>query len=226
MNLKNFSVESLGIAAFKIKCNAEVIYLDAFAVGVDVSDYGDATHLLITHADEDHFDKEKVTTVVSKTSAIVIGPKIVTDQLDFENMVTLEPAVTKEVKYSAKTFSLTAYRTKHFVGHEAPNNSYHLEIDGKSIFISGDSYKIIGIENIVANTDLYIYNFVIPKDENLQEKINNYLKPKSALVKTGKIILSHMIDLDWVYTAQDISPLLDKMKNIIIHKKKGEIFTF
>lgn len=220
------SVQSLGQAGIKLVIGKNVIYIDAFAEGVNIESYTDATAIIVTHADKDHFSPMKVNKALNETSAVVFADKGSSGQLNkSDRLIELEPADKQPVKMKKGNLTITAFRTEHFAGWNAPNNSYFLEIDNKTIFISGDSYEIEGIEDTAGKADLFIQNTVFRSSESIRS-VDSVIQNRLSIMGKGSIFLTHLINCDWNWNLppfQIMAYIKQKQYDrVLFHNKSGD----
>ncbi len=116
------------------------IYIDPFKMDESPND---AAFVLITHDHYDHFSPEDIDKVVGDSSVLIVPEKMagkaktVADK--FSKTVTVKPDESYEVD-GLKFETVPAYNPlKPFHPKSSGNVGYILEIDGKRIYIAGDT---------------------------------------------------------------------------------------
>ncbi len=143
-------------ASMQIDYRGKTIHVDPFSQG-DYSHAAKADILLITHTHSDHFDPEAIKRV-SNDHTRIVAPKAVTDQLAEKEIKN--PEVTTLGNGQTVKFLLTSDKNKPITifvravpaynlvrGPEADKkyhpkgqfNGYVLNIDGKRIYVAGDT---------------------------------------------------------------------------------------
>lgn len=216
-------IQSLGLAGVRIQTVDQVIYVDAFAKGITVSNCEDASIILITHGDGDHFDVGKVENALENSQAVVVAPKGVIESIDSQysqRLITLEPDADLQ-REEVGLVVITAFRTDHFNDHPELNNSYLVEINEKRIFISGDSLDYGGIEDIIGGSDLFIVNYL---DWNL----DSALAPLIEGYGETTLFLSHLINCSWSLQPSSVNRFKERneFENVIAHQRVGDISQF
>lgn len=133
------SVKLLAHAAFQIKAEEKIIY-------VDLEKYGEAFEkadlILVTHSHTDHCDPAKIKKV-RKTDTVIIAPDDCVSKIG-GNVKTLKPG--EEATFSnIRIRAVEAYNYKRF---RSPGNPYHpkgygvgylITVEGKTIYHAGDT---------------------------------------------------------------------------------------
>lgn len=133
------SVKLLAHAAFQIKAEEKIIY-------VDLEKYGEAFEkadlILVTHSHTDHCDPAKIKKV-RKTDTVIIAPDDCVSKIG-GNVKTLKPG--EEATFSnIRIRAVEAYNYKRF---RSPGTPYHpkgygvgylITVEGKTIYHAGDT---------------------------------------------------------------------------------------
>ena len=141
----NVDIDWLGHATFRIKGDITV-YTDPFVLsGPEKADL-----ILITHDHFDHFDKEKIQTLLKEETSI-IGTTISKRQM--EKIQILSNGQETEVK-GVKVKAVPAYNTHRFRSPGQPfhpkgdGNGYVFTINGNTIYLAGDTDFIPEMKNL------------------------------------------------------------------------------
>ncbi len=219
--MPDITITALGIAGVKISGKTKKIYVDAIIdtrkhpnINADISD---ADIILVTHDHADHFDAEGAAAAAKKTNAVIVGPpsiaypmlarcKVSPDKLAI--LYHQDPGVAAETKVD--DVCIRSYASPHF--HDGDNmtihNSYLIEMDGKKIYVTGDSHNITKKDERVYSPDAMIVNTVFfdKKAEHLSifETLNNEYHPRY-------IVAVHLIDCDWTVPIDDVKKEIKRM---------------
>jgi L-ascorbate metabolism protein UlaG (beta-lactamase superfamily) len=226
--VSQIEITVLGMAATKISNGSKNIYVDSF---IDFKkhplkpfDFSDADIVLVTHDHADHYDSQEIVSAVRKTNAVVVGPPsiayplLVDYSLSHENLRILyhqDPGTPASTIINGVTIS--SFSSLHFSDGDnmTIHNSYLLEMDGKRLFVTGDSNVITTKDNRLLHLDALIFNFVIfDKDiakVSLLEETQRKYSPK-------QLVPVHIIDCDWTIQPNDLSREVAKrnLKSVII----------
>ena len=117
-----------------------VIYIDPLEIP---DDKNDADYILITHDHYDHFSPEDIRKVAKSGSVLVVPEKMAAKAQEVSGSVgrieTVKPAVYREIS-DLEFETVPAYNTlKPFHPKSAEWVGYVLRIDGKRIYIAGDT---------------------------------------------------------------------------------------
>jgi len=122
----------LGHASIKIKSGDLVIYVDPYAGDYETEDKADL--IFITHEHYDHFSKEKIKQI-SADETIVVGTENIAGEID---SITLIPG-EKESILDIAVEAVEAYNVKKSFHPKGLGMGYILTIEGKRIYIAGDT---------------------------------------------------------------------------------------
>ncbi|MBE0519485.1 MBL fold metallo-hydrolase [Candidatus Bathyarchaeota archaeon] len=133
------SIKWLAHAAFQIKTEGKIIY-------VDLEKYGEASEkadlILVTHSHTDHCDPSKIEKV-RKPDTVIIAPEDCVSKIG-GNVKTLEPGEETTID-NIRVRAVEAYNYKRF---RSPDNPYHpkgcgvgylITAEGKTIYHAGDT---------------------------------------------------------------------------------------
>ena len=141
----NIDIDWLGHATFKIK-NSVVIYTDPFVLsGEDKADL-----ILITHDHFDHFDKEKIKSLMKEDTAVVCTTTCARQLEGAERLTNGQEKTIKGVSIKA----VPAYNVNKFKSPGQPfhpkgeGNGYLISIEGTTIYLAGDTDFIPEMNNL------------------------------------------------------------------------------
>ena len=126
--------------SIRITSRLGVIYIDPLEIP---DDKNDADYILITHDHYDHFSPEDIRKVAKSGSVLVVPEKMAAKAQEVSDAVgrieTVKPAVYREIS-GLEFETVPAYNTlKPFHPKSAEWVGYVLRIDGKRIYIAGDT---------------------------------------------------------------------------------------
>ncbi|MBY8983367.1 MAG: MBL fold metallo-hydrolase [Candidatus Lokiarchaeota archaeon] len=230
--MSSIKIRTLGIGALKIWTNEMTCVVDAFIDEYhqfQVFNDDNIDIILITHDDGDHFSPFQVANNVQKTNAIVVGPPSITypllvqENLPSKNLkIIFHPKRYEGVQAEIKRVPIKVYNTEHFLEHYPVHISFLIEIEGKRIYISGDSNEITEKDPQLKNLDLLILNFVKPEknisDISIIKDIINKFQPK-------KVLINHLLNCDWTFTPSELKREIEsqKLNEVVILENRSEI---
>ncbi len=126
--------------SIRITSRVGVIYIDPLEIP---DDKNDADYILVTHDHYDHFSPEDIRKVAKSGSVLVVPEKMAAKAQEVSGSVgrieTVKPAVYREIS-GLEFETVPAYNTlKPFHPKSAEWVGYVLSIDGKRIYIAGDT---------------------------------------------------------------------------------------
>lgn len=116
------------------------VYVDPFKI---TDETHDADYVLITHQHYDHFSPEDIRKVIRDTTILVSPESMVDDAMELERevkeIVAMKPGESRELE-DLDIEAIPAYNTlKPFHPKRANWLGYVLKLDGKRIYIAGDT---------------------------------------------------------------------------------------
>lgn len=134
------NIEVFTQSSIRVKSGAGTIYVDPFRMKEEPHD---ADYVLITHDHYDHFSIEDIHKVIKDTTILVVPARMEDDAKEFERevggIVTVKPGVYKEIS-GLEIETIPAYNTvKPFHPRRAEWVGYILRVEGKRIYIAGDT---------------------------------------------------------------------------------------
>ena len=133
-------IEVFTHSSIRIKGNSTTIYIDPFKIR---EEFRDADYVFITHQHYDHFSIEDILKVATKDTILVVPESMVDDAREIERrvkeIVTVRPGESKEIS-GLSVEAIHAYNNiKPFHPKRAEWVGYILTVDGKRIYIAGDT---------------------------------------------------------------------------------------
>ena len=229
--MNQVKINLLGIGAVKISDSQKTLYLDAFAVGVPPFKLEGADLILVTHGDGDHFLPDKTAQAARETGATVVGPPSIAyplladERFPPEQLEIIYPIhLTKPITQEVRDVKLKVYQTTHFNDWEPVHVSYLIELAGKKIYVTGDSFIVAKDDADLMNLDAIIYNLVTPvmdpaADADLAAEALERFKPQH-------LIANHLIACDWTATPADLKEEIEKkgLEGIVIPETPQQAF--
>jgi L-ascorbate metabolism protein UlaG (beta-lactamase superfamily) len=128
-------------ASFIIKSAAMLIYVDPVGVAEQYSGFTSPDIILITHSHQDHFDP-KLVNALKQQNTLIVGPEDVIKQLGFGIVMTnnTQKKIKDVLIEAIPMYNTTLDRLKFHP--KGKGNAYLLSLDGKRIYISGDTEDI------------------------------------------------------------------------------------
>jgi L-ascorbate metabolism protein UlaG (beta-lactamase superfamily) len=213
--MSQVKINLLGIDAVKIRNSQKTIYVDAFADGVPSFEVERADLILVTHNDGDHFLPGKTAQAARKTGARLVGPPSIAyplladERFPPEQLEIIYPVhLTKPITQEIQGIKLKVYQTTHFNDWEPAHVSYLVELAGKRIYVTGDSFIMDEDDADLMNLDAITYNLVTPVMDpavgaDLVEEVLGRFKPRH-------LIASHLIACDWTVTPAAFKEEIEK----------------
>ena len=169
-------IKWLGHASILISIGGKNIYIDPWKL-IKIEPKGDL--ILITHSHYDHFSPDDINKIV-KNDSTIIGP---------HEILKIKTGIKKEVKPGdevdlkwVKVKAVPAYNVnKNY--HPKGNNwcGYIIEIEGKKIYIAGDTDFIPEMKTIYADIVIVPIGGTYTMNAEEAAKAVNIIKPKIAI---------------------------------------------
>ena len=196
------------------------IYIDPYQIPEESHD---AKYVFITHSHYDHFSLEDIKKVINNETKIII-PLDCAEKLKGifvkDNIFLVEP--NNSYKIDELVFSTTyAYNIdKSFHLKDYNWVGYIFEIEGKKVYVAGDTDYISPLENVTCDIALVPIGGTFTMDVNEAATFINKIKPH-------KVIPIHYGTL--VGNKEDAEIFASKLNNsieceIILQKKEKELF--
>ena len=166
------------------------IYVDPLEIGNDVHD---ADYILITHDHYDHFSPEDIRKI-AKTDSILVVPEKMADKAqevagDVGKIETVKPGVYRELN-GLEFETVPAYNLlKPFHPKSAEWVGYVLRIDGKRIYIAGDTDATKEAKAVKCEVALVPIGGTYTMDAKKAAELVNAIRPNVAIpVHYGSIV--------------------------------------
>lgn len=166
------------------------IYIDPFQMHGEPHD---AAYVLVTHDHYDHFSPDDIAKVVSDRTILVV-PERMADKAQslsgmFSKIVTVKPGVYREID-GLELETVPAYNIlKPFHRKDAEWVGYILRIDGKRIYIAGDTDATKEAKAVKCDIALVPIGGTYTMDAKKAAELVNALRPNVAIpVHYGTVV--------------------------------------
>ena len=176
--------------SIRIRSRVGVIYIDPFQMKEEPKD---ADFVLITHDHYDHFSPEDIVKVSKADTILVVPEKMAAKAREVSGMVgkieTVKPSVYREMG-GLEFETVPAYNTlKPFHPKSAEWVGYILRIDGKRIYIAGDTDATKEAKAVKCDTALVPIGGTYTMDAKKAAELINTIRPDVAIpVHYGHIV--------------------------------------
>ena len=176
--------------SIRIASRVGVIYVDPLEIS---DDRHDADYILITHDHYDHFSPEDIRKVAKADSILVVPEKMAVKAQEVADAVgrieSVKPAVYREVN-GLEFETVPAYNTlKPFHPKSAEWVGYILRIDGKRIYIAGDTDATKEAKAVKCDVALVPIGGTYTIDAKKAAELVNTIRPDIAVpVHYGSIV--------------------------------------
>lgn len=176
------NIEVFTHSSIKIKSGAGIIYVDPFHIKEEKHD---ADYVLITHAHYDHFSIEDICKVIKDSTIMVVPSRMEDDarelERDLKEIVTVKPGVYRELN-GLELETIPAYNTvKPFHPKRAEWVGYILRIDGKRVYIAGDTGVTKEARQVKCDIALVPIGGTYTMDPKRAAELINTIKPEYAI---------------------------------------------
>ncbi len=176
--------------SIRITSRVGVIYIDPLEIP---DDKNDADYILITHDHYDHFSPEDIRKVAKSGSVLVVPEKMASKAQEVADAVgrieTVKPAVYREIS-GLEFETVPAYNTlKPFHPKSAEWVGYVLRIDGKRIYIAGDTDATKEAKAVKCDIAIVPIGGTYTMDAKKAAELVNTIRPDIAIpVHYGSIV--------------------------------------
>lgn len=176
--------------SIRITSRVGVIYVDPLEIP---DERHDADYILITHDHYDHFSAEDIRKVAKSDSILVVPKKMSGKAQEVADVVsrieTVKPAVYREID-GLEFETVPAYNTlKPFHPKSAEWVGYILRIDGKRIYIAGDTDATKEAKAVKCDIALVPIGGTYTMDAKKAAELTNTIRPDVAIpVHYGHIV--------------------------------------
>ncbi|WP_035766811.1 MBL fold metallo-hydrolase [Butyrivibrio sp. NC2002] len=134
------NIEVYTHSSIRITDHVGTIYIDPFQIREEKHD---ADYIMITHPHSDHYSAEDIRKVLKESTILVVPESMVEDARELErevkSIISVKPGMFKEIN-GLEIKTVPAYNNiKPFHPKRAEWVGYILKIDGKRIYIAGDT---------------------------------------------------------------------------------------
>lgn len=176
------NIEVFTQSSIRIINSSSIIYADPFRIKTDPHD---ADYVLITHAHYDHFSIEDIRKVIKKSTILIVPTKMEDDARELERevagIITVNPGIYKEIN-GLELETIPAYNTiKPFHPKRAEWIGYILRIDGKRIYISGDTGATKEAKQVKCDIALIPIGGTYTMDSKKAADLINVIRPEYAI---------------------------------------------
>ncbi len=176
-NIEVFTQNSI-----RIRSDCGTIYVDPFRMKEEPHD---ADYVLITHSHYNHFSIEDIRKVVGKKTLLVVPEKMEDDagelRPDVKDIVTVKPGIYKEIN-GLELETVPAYNTiKPFHPKRAEWVGYILRLDGKRIYIAGDTGATKEARQVKCDIALLPIGGTFTMDAKKAADLTNLIRPEYAI---------------------------------------------
>ena len=176
--------------SIRIASRVGIIYIDPLAINDEVHD---ADFILITHDHYDHFSPKDIRKVANADSILVVPEKMVDKAGEVSDAVakteTVKPGVYREIN-GLEFETVPAYNLlKPFHPKSAEWVGYVLRIDGKRIYIAGDTDATKEAKAVKCEVALVPIGGTYTMDAKKAAELVNTIRPNVAIpVHYGSIV--------------------------------------
>lgn len=175
-------IDVLTHSSIKIRGDLITVYVDPFKIKEEAHD---ADFVFITHEHYDHFSPEDIRKVINNTTIIVTPEQMYDDATEFERevkeIVSVKPFESTKIN-GLLVETVPAYNTiKPFHPKRAGWVGYILSIDGKRIYIAGDTGFTKEAQKVECDIALVPIGGTYTMDAKRAAELINIIKPEYAI---------------------------------------------
>ncbi|MBR1674174.1 MAG: MBL fold metallo-hydrolase [Eubacterium sp.] len=168
--------------SIRIKSPQGLIYIDPFQMKEEPND---AAFVFLTHDHYDHFSPDDIKKVVGKNAVLVIPEKLEKRAAEvsgmFKKVVTVKPDISTEVD-GLKFETVPAYNLiRPFHPKSSEWVGYIFKIDGKRIYVAGDTDATKEAKNVKCDIALVPIGGTFTMDAKKAAEFINEIKPEIAI---------------------------------------------
>lgn len=176
------NIEVFTQSSIRIRSSIGTIYVDPFQMKEEPHD---ADYVLITHQHYDHFSVEDIRKVVKNETILVVPEQMEDDarevERDVSSIVTVKPGVYREIR-GLEIETIPAYNTvKPFHPRRAEWVGYILRIEGKRIYIAGDTGATREAKQVKCDIALVPIGGTYTMDPKRAAELINTIRPEYAI---------------------------------------------
>lgn len=175
-------IDVLTHSSIKIRSDFATVYVDPFNTKEEAHD---ADYVFVTHDHYDHFSPKDIRKIIKDTTIIVCPYKMFEDAREFERevkeIVAVKPSESYELD-SLEVETVPAYNTiKPFHPKRAEWVGYILKLDGKRIYIAGDTGLTKESKTVKCDIALVPIGGTYTMDAKRAAELINIIKPEAAI---------------------------------------------
>ena len=169
-------------SSIRIKCGSGTIYIDPFQIA---QNYNDADYIFITHQHYDHFSPDDIRKVIGPSTILVAPESMVDDAMELERevqeIIAVTPGVLREIG-AITVETIPAYNNiKPFHPRRAEWVGYILNIDGKRVYIAGDTGVTKEAKLVKCDIALVPIGGTYTMDSRKAAELINIISPEFAI---------------------------------------------
>lgn len=195
-------IEVFTHSSIRIKGNSTTIYVDPFKIR---EEFHDADYVFVTHQHYDHFSIEDILKVATADTILVVPESMVDDAMEIERsvkeIVTVRPGENKDIA-GLSVEAVHAYNNiKPFHPKRAQWVGYVLTVDGKRIYIAGDTGLTRESKEVKCDIAMVPIGGTYTMDAKKAAELINVIKPEVAIpIHYGSVVgkpsdAAHFADL-------------------------------
>ena len=176
------NIEVFTQSSIRIKGRIGTIYVDPFNMSTEPKD---ADFIFITHDHYDHYSPEDIEKLISKDSVIVVPKKLSAtvkkEIIGFDKIISVSPGELQEVN-GLQFETVASYNVnKSFHQKSAGWVGYILNVDGKRIYIAGDTDATDEAKAVKCDVALVPIGGTFTMDAKEAAKLINIIQPEIAI---------------------------------------------
>ena len=176
------NIEVFTQSSIRIKDKTRTIYVDPFQMKDTPHD---ADYVFITHSHSDHFSIEDIRKVIKASTILVVPARMEDDarelSTEVKNIIPLKPGIYKELS-GLEVETIPAYNTvKPFHPRRAEWLGYILRIDGKRVYIAGDTGATKEAKQVRCDIALVPVGGTYTMDVKRAAELVNIIRPEYAI---------------------------------------------
>lgn len=175
-------IEVFTHSSIRIKGNSTTMYIDPFKIR---EEFRDADYVFITHQHYDHFSIEDILKVATKDTVLVVPESMIDDAKEIERRVkeiaAVRPGTAVDIA-GLNVEAIPAYNNiKPFHPKRAEWVGYILTVDGKRIYIAGDTGLTKEAKQVKCDIALVPIGGTYTMDAKKAADLINTIKPEVAI---------------------------------------------
>jgi L-ascorbate metabolism protein UlaG (beta-lactamase superfamily) len=176
------NIEVFTQSSIRIKNSGRIIYIDPFQMNEEPKN---ADYILITHDHYDHFSPEDIEKVANSNTILIVPEKMEEKSQEAVKLVgrilTVKPGVYREVE-GLEFETVPAYNIlKPFHPKSAEWVGYILRLDGKRIYIAGDTDETKEAKAVKCDIALVPIGGTYTMDAKKAAELVNTIRPDVAI---------------------------------------------